>query len=562
MFTRGAVMRKSLRLFTTQALLLCCGAGLCWVTAGCAPRDLPPLVVSVEQQEAWVRNFNPLLPLYVSRWPAAGGIYEPLMIYNPVSNEYEPWLATGYAWDETDHVVVFSLRDDVRWSDGEPLQVDDVVFSFALLRRHPEVEGNGVWDFLREVRALDEHRVAFVFDYTFVPGLEFLAHQPILPEHIWRDVNAPATFANEHPVGTGPFTEVLHFDEQVYELGPNPYYWQEGTPQVGRLRMPLYRNNEEVIESLLAGGIDWSGNFIPDVEQLYVAKDPEHRGSWSPLMSGPVYLFANTTRPPFDLAEVRKALSMAIDRRRIADEALHGVTRPADGSGLSDAHRRFHDPEVAERATWIHYAPDAAASMLDEAGFALDQDGVRRGADGVPLSFEIIACSGWHDWVQATQIITENLAAVGIDLTIELLAQDQWFDRLQYGSFDLSLGFTVEGQTPYGLYWRLMSPRSVHPIGEPAAQSWHRFGDDGAQALLEAIEMTREEEIQQELFRQLQARFIELAPALPIVLAPSWGTYSSTRYVGFPDARNPYALLSPNHTPQCLLVMTRLRPRR
>ena len=65
-----------------------------------------------------------------------------------------------------------------------------------------------------------------------MPGLAHIGHQLIVPEHIFSKVEQPETFSNPNPVGTGPFTEILKFDQQVWDLGRNPFYWQEGKPMV------------------------------------------------------------------------------------------------------------------------------------------------------------------------------------------------------------------------------------------------------------------------------------------------------------------------------------------
>ena len=107
----------------------------------------------------------------------------------------------------------------------------------------------------------------------------------------------------------------------------------------------------------------------------------------------------------------------------------------------------------------------------------------------------------------------------------------------------------------------LMSTSTALPVGEMSTGNWHRFGDAQADALLQAFEMTNEPDVQTKLIHQLQQRFVEMCPAIPLFLAPSWGTYTSARYVGFPTEADPYARLSPNSQPDCLLVLDRLRPR-
>ena len=91
------------------------------------------LTVSVEQKAAWTRNFNPLVATGGARWPTQGGIYEPLMIFNSMKNEWVPWLATSFTWSEDNHKLTYELRPNVLWSDGQPFSAADVVFTFNLI---------------------------------------------------------------------------------------------------------------------------------------------------------------------------------------------------------------------------------------------------------------------------------------------------------------------------------------------------------------------------------------------------------------------------------------------
>lgn len=547
---------------TALAVVLAIAAGFLVVSCSQPPVDDPSvLVASVRQTEGWVRNFNPLSSRGDLLWPSRGGVYEPLLIFNVMSGEYVPWLANGFEWDATDQVVTFDLRPGVLWSDGTPFTSADVAFTFNLLRQNPAVDHNNVWSFLREVTTDGEHRVSFVFDHTVVPGLEHLAHQPIVPAHVWNEVDDPVSFLNPDPVATGPYTDVLHFDESVYEIGRNPHYWQTIERPVDRLRVLAFHNNAEANEAIRAGEVDWSGNFVPDTDATFLAADRENRSSWSPLIDGPIFLITNTTRAPFDDPRVRKALSMAIDRQRLADEAMQGTSRPADASCLDDAKIQYRIEEAVASDSWTNFDPDAAEALLDEAGFPRGDDGLRGSSETEPLSFEILGPGGWTDWMAIAEIITENLAAIGVEIQPVPLSVEEWQHRGQAGDFDLTISMTESRLTMYAMYRSMISSATVRPVGEQTLANWHRFSDEEADSFLLAYEMTSDPEIQDEIMRRVQLRFVETAPAIPLVLGPSWGIANCSRIVGFPTESDPYARLSPNSVPDTLLVLTRLQSR-
>jgi peptide/nickel transport system substrate-binding protein len=521
------------------------------------------LVVSQEQLPSWVRNFNPLTLATAPRWPTLAGVYEPLFVFNSVRAEYVPWLGIEREWREDNSVLRITTRDGVLWSDGEPFTARDVAFTFKLIQQNRALDRRAVWGFLSDVRAIDDSTVDFYFQRVFIPGFDEVAAQQIVPEHIWKDVSDPVTFRNEDPVATGPFTEVRVFRNQVYELGRNPRYWQKGLPRVEALRFPAFSSNDRANMALVFDEVDWAGNFIPAVDRVYVGRSPETHRYWFPLTGSSIFLYANTKVAPFDDVRVRKALSMAIDRELMVDVALYRYSRPADPTGLSDAYGAWHNREIAESEEWTKYDPARANSMLDQAGFLRGEDGTRRLPDGSPWRYEILTVSGWSDWVRASQVIARGFSEIGVEASVRTHDFSAWFQRVQEGRFDLSLGWSFEGPTPYIFYRWLMSSATVKPIGETPMGNWHRYGSPSADAALTAFELEPDPEVQRELSDDLQRIFVQEAPAIPLYPNPSWAEYNTDRFMGFPSRENPYADPSPNKFDRgdVLLVLTRLAPR-
>jgi peptide/nickel transport system substrate-binding protein len=544
----------------TSAAILALGC----VLAGCTvDRPEPPsgvLSVSVEQTSAWVKNFNPLLPAGSSRWPTRNGIYEPLMIFNGVTDKWVPWLSLGATWSPGLQIVRFELRPGVTWSDGAPFTSADVVFTFDLLKRYRVFDGNDVWGFLEDVRAVDDHTVQVRFSRVFVPGFDSVAQQPIVPKHIWAGIADPMTFTNPTPVGTGPFTEVRVFRNQVYELGRNPHYWQPGKPALSALRFLAFPSNDQANLALIEGSVDWAGNFVPAIDRTFVERAPEDNHYWFPLLGSTVFLYANTAHAPFGNVDVRKAMSMAIDRQKLVEVAMYGYTRPADATGLSDAFASWRDPASMTR-DWMRYDVAGANALLDNGGYPRGENGVRRSPTGEPLHFDIQVVSGWSDWVRAGQVIARNLQAIGIEAKLRLYDMSAWIDHLQRGDFDLAIAWSGEGSTPYRFYRWTMSTDTVAPLGVLAPSNWHRFGDPRTDELLHAFERTDDREEQHRLMRDVQQRFADLAPAIPLFPSPMWGAYRTHRFEGFPSAKTPYAKLTPNAGTESLLVLVELKPK-
>lgn len=517
------------------------------------------LTVSAEQQATWVRNFNPFIT--DRRFPTMYGIYEPMMVYNTIKGEIVPWLATDYKWSADNKKLTFTLRKDVKWSDGKPFSAKDVAFTFNLLKANPALStGSSPWEYLESVTAVDDTTVDFAFKRVYTPGLYDVMHAVIVPEHVWSTVADPVKFPNENPVATGPFTEVKVFENQIYALGKNPNYWQAGKPYIAGIRFPAYPGNDQANLATLNGENDWAGNFIPDIEKTYVAKSPTN-GYWFPSTGSTVMLYLNTTKAPFDNTDVRKAISMAINREQIVTVAMYDYTKPADATGLSDAYPSFKSQAVAEAADWVKYDVDKANALLDAAGLKRGADGMRTLADGTPLKYEINVVSGWTDWVSACEIMAQNLKEVGIDATVKPYDFSAWFDKVQKGEFDISIGWSAGGATPVNYYRGQMSSLTAKPVGQTSGENWHRFVSAEFDQLLEEFAGTSDPAAQKAIAEKMQQEFSAKAPAVPLFPGPAWYEYNSSRFTDFPNKDNPYVVGSPFSQPEQLLLLTTVKPK-
>jgi peptide/nickel transport system substrate-binding protein len=527
-----------------------------------AAGEAPPLTVSVGPRGGeWKRVFNPFRDDSETRFPAAAGVYEPLIVYNRATGSYIPWLATGYEWTANNTRLRFSIRSGVLWSDGTPFSARDVVFTFDLMRRAPALDRQKLWSFLADVATPDPATVEFTLKRPYTPGLVYVGHQPIVPEHRWKSVAQPATFDDPDPVGTGPFTQVRRFEPTVYDLGRNPKYWQTGKPGAAVLRVPLYRSNEEIVKALAADELDWASLFLPDIEKNWVAKDPARHQYWYPDFGPTAMLYLNTRQKPFNERDVRRAVSMAIDRPRIMTEAMSGYPIPADATGLAESQKRWKDASLLAGADWTKRDVAQANRLLDAAGLARGPDGIRAAAGTGPMRYEINVVQGWTDWVAAAGIIQQNLAEIGISASVKPLEYNRWLEALKQGRFDMSFGFGSRGPTPYQFYRGQMDGALVRPIGEEAVDNFHRFASPEAAELLRRFEATADAAEQADIARQLERLYVANAPSIPLFASRLWGVFNSKRFSGFPSRFLPYAGAAPDGQPDTLPVLIEVKPR-
>ncbi len=537
---------------TAGALLLSgCAGGGGNSSAGLDGTQL--LTIPSEDMGTFDQNFNPFSNPDFPMTQVA--IYESMLVFNPVDGKTTPWLATSWDAAADGTGITYHLRDGVKWSDGEPFIAKDVVTSFALQKKI-----RGGFDYIDKVTAVDDLTVEFDFNAPFSPALLDIGQQIIAPSHIWDAQADPAKFTNPTPVGTGPYTEVSNFQAQSFDLLKNPNYWQPEKQKIAGIRMLAFAGNDGANLAAANGDVDWSPQFIPNIEQAYVAKDPDHRFFWFPTTGAMISWQFNTTKAPFDDVNVRKALSMAVDRDQVTSIGMQGYTKPADCTGLSGAYDTWRDQAVVDSCTWTKRDLAEAGKLLDAAGITLGADGKRVLPDGKPFAFDFSVGSTSSDWVSVGNVISQNLADLGVTVTV---AAKDWGDVVsgyENGTFDSGIVWSATAPTPYQFYRGVMSTETVKPVGEQSFDNYHRYGNPKADALLAQFAATSDEAQQKSIMNDLQALFAESVPVVTLFPGPQFGAASTLRFTGWPTEDNPYAPLGAVRARSAVLILTTLEP--
>lgn len=511
------------------------------------------LTIPGQDTGTFTQNFNPFVTGVLPMTETA--IYERMFIYSKTDEKTTPWLATEWETNEDATQAVFHLREGVKWSDGEPFVAQDVVTSFTLQK-----ELRGGYDYLETITAVDDHTVQFDFNRPYAPALFELGGQIIVPDHIFAAEEDPGHFLNAEPVGTGPYTEVLQFSAQSYDLGPNPHYWQAEKQKIDGIRMLAFSSNDGANLALQNGDADWGPQFIPDVEQTFVAKNPEYNHYWFPAVSEMISWQFNTQVAPGNDPGFRKAMSMSIDREQISEIGMSGYTKPANCTGLSNAYVSWQDPAIADNCDWTVRDIDAANKLLDELGYTIGSDGYRTNPDGSPLQLSLMVGSASTDWLSVMNIIAQNLEDVHVKGVVDApdwAAVNQAYEK---GDFTSGIVWSPGDPTPFQ-YWRnTMSTELVVPVGEETFQNYHRYGNEEATELLAQWAASGDEAEQREINIKLQEIYNEEAPLIPLFTGPFWGAWSTERFVGWPDEDNPYSPVNIS-VPGTTLILTTLEPR-
>ncbi|MBO0781845.1 MAG: ABC transporter substrate-binding protein, partial [Ktedonobacteraceae bacterium] len=475
------------------------------------------------------------------------------LIFNRLQNTVNPWLAASYHWEQPTRLV-FQLRHDVHWTDGQPFTSDDVAYTLTLLKQYPALDSNALWHTIKDVANPDPYTVVINLRQPSNPLLWYLAGQTyIVPRHIWQQVKDPVNDQNSHPIGTGPF-KLKSFDPALYILARNPGYWQPGKPYVDQLRYPAYESNNSADLILTQGSIDWTGLFSEKVDENFVKRDPIHDHYWFPPVSV-VMFYLNTAKYPFNNLAVRQAISLAIDRQRLSKEGEKGLEQPAHPSGLVlPSEKPFLDPHYADLSFSVDV--NRARTLLGNAGFTLNSQGIYADQQGRPLSFSIMVVDGWTDWEADSHFIADDLSKIGMQVDVDTVDYNDYIPSLQKGNFDSAISWTNSGPSPYFALNGLLATANSAPLGDIAATNWGRWQDDNTDKLLKQYAQadTSNTQLQLQALAGLQKIMVEQVPAVPLLYAANWYEYTTTRFTGWPTQDNPYALPAPYSYPDSEVV--------
>ncbi len=293
------------------------------------------------------------------------------------------WAASAYEWVD-DKTITVTLREGMKWHDGQPVTPEDVKFSFEAAASG---EAPMYGPFVRGITGIETNGndITFKLETTSAAFLTAsLSKINLIPKHIWepiiedqktKETNAES-YQEETPIGSGPFKFASWAANEEVVLAANADHFN--TPKADRWILRIVPNVEAALGMLKSGEINFLADFPGDPSVLIAASeaDPNLR-VMSTVDIGFRYVAFNNRRPPFSDPAFRKALSSAVDRRLIVNAAFQGFAVPSN-SVVSPALAFWHNEETDAMETSV----DKAKAMLDEAGYAV-VDGKLNYPDGV-----------------------------------------------------------------------------------------------------------------------------------------------------------------------------------
>jgi peptide/nickel transport system substrate-binding protein len=527
------------------------------------------LVMTGSGDPAFTKNFNPYagggLP---SNAIVQGAFYEPLIVVPAGGSKTIPWLARSWKWSNGNKTLTLNLARNAKWSDGKPLTSADVVYSLTAGRQDKAMDRIGLTGAENNVVSIKARGANTVAITLKTPDSQFVAailnRQFVVPKHIWSKVSDPATFTNPKPVGSGPFNVLGRFTTQDYVLNKNPRYWQAGLPKVACLEYVQATSNDAALALIQNGQVDWTHNFVPNVEKAYEARDRKHYHAFYSNRDYAISLVFDDTQYPYSLVPFRKALSLAIDRKTVSKLGEYGYEPPSDALGLSGLFPQWVvDPSVKKLAQQMAtYNPTAAKKMLTDNGFTY-KGSTLLDPKGNAVKLDIHVISGWSDWVASNQIITKNLRDIGIDSNVQLEPSwGDWFPNAFSTKNPTLLWQVASRGSPYGYFYANLSQNAFIPSGTDASPTgnWQHFANAKATTLLNQWKVTLDQKKQQKVATQLQKIFLQHLPIVPVMIGARWSTYSTKYFHCFPTAKNFYADPIFTTYPDNALLFTQICP--
>jgi len=417
---------------------------------------------------------------------------------------FEPALAESWETSPDGLVFTFHLRRDATWSDGAPIDAHDVEFTYRA-QIAPEV----AWPYadsksvIASVSAVDDHTVVARLRSPGPFRLVDINDGSILPAHVWQTIpfaewRRSGERFRQTVVSSGPYRLGSWQPGAELELLPNPRFpLDDGEDARLPIVFRVIPDPAALVEQLLAGEIDfYDGVGALDAER--VAASPGLRLLESASRQYECIAW-NLRRKPFDELEVRRALTLAIDRQGLVDAIWRGRARVA--AGPVPSHVWARDPDLEP---WP-YDPAEARRLLASRGFEdRDGDGVLD-RDGRPLAIELTINAGNRLRADAAQLIQAQLARIGVRVVPRALELQALTERNLAGEFDATI-----------LGWGIDTTLDFRPYFHSAEQTdgWNFIGlaDPETDRLLDAVRQAPTIEATRRPLVLLQRRLHELQP--------------------------------------------------
>ena len=400
-------------------------------------------------------------------------VFEGLVKPTP-DGDLVPAVASDYTVSPDQTTYTFTLRDGVKFHNGDPVEMRDVVYSIE--RCADDSEGTALIPALSAISGMKANDTTLTITLSQPDG-DFLSYLTlaILPEDYADQDTAP--------VGTGPFKFVSRTAQDSIVLERFDGYW--GTPaQLDRVTFRIIENADSLVMSLQSGALDMFAH-LTTTQAAQLGDDFQILEGTMNLVQA---LYLNNAAEPFDNETVRQALCYAVDKQQIIDLAFDGYGSPI-GSSMYPAFQKYFLDELTD---YYPYDPEKAMELLAQAGYP----------DG--FSMTITVPSNYQPHIDTAQVLVEQLKAVGITAEIQPVEWGTWVDETY---INRNFQSTVVGVDASNMTARALLERFT----STADDNFINYHNSDYDALFDQVRSTADDDVRTELYKDMERNLTEHA---------------------------------------------------
>jgi peptide/nickel transport system substrate-binding protein len=430
------------------------------------------LILYMHARNPSPQNMNPFVPNNAYAWHDSIGCSNRLWYINTDAGKVEYYLATGYTYDADYKGMTIKLRQGVKWSDGQTFDADDVVYTMTTAKANPTMSYGTVFADV-DIKKVDQYTVKLTFKAPrprFHLDFQSTWGMIMVPEHVWKSQD-PLKFTNWPPVHTGPYKIIkADVEEEVFQRvdgwwgesvfgkpGPKYIIWRYLAPETRIIEMSEHRLDA----GYLGGPTDYLEVKKKNASAIAWFDGPPYQ--W--IDPCPRYIVLNQRKAPWNNVDVRKAMSLAIDRDKVINVAYEGYGLKNDLMvPLYGWHAKFKAAvqDSVDKYQPTKYDPAAAQALLKKAGLTKGSDGIWRGSDGKKIAITAITGSWVPELLRYGQVAVDAWNAIGIEATAKPQEGAGFNDPWALKSFEALTGWMCQTwYDPYFMFERYHSKYNV-----------------------------------------------------------------------------------------------------
>ena len=350
-----------------------------------------------------------------------------------------PELADSWEWSKDNLTLTFKLHQGVTWHDGKPFTAADVKCTFDLIqgkgqdkfRKNPRKD---LFDNIAEVTTNGDYEVALHLKRPQPSLLAMLAsgYTPMYSCHV------PAAQMRTHPIGTGPFKFVELKQNESIKLTKNENYWKKGLPYLDGIEFTIIRNRATAVLAFVAGRVDIT--FPTEMTKALIT-DIKKQDATAVCEIAPINvssnLIVNREKPPFDNADLRKALALSLDRKSFIDIIFQGegdiggtLLPPPEGVWGMPKEMLKTIPGYGD----VQKDREQARAIMTKLGYSADK----------PLKLKV-STRNLATYRDPAVVLIDQLKTIYIDGELEPVESSAWFAKIARGDYAIGLNLTGNG---------------------------------------------------------------------------------------------------------------------